>query len=61
MGQLEKEVEQLAQQFLNKEITYSELYMALQKYPSEVRDKGLAMAILNSKENKFQQNTEVAL
>ena len=41
-----KEVETLAERFLNKEITFQEFYMTVQKYPSDIKDRGLTLAIL---------------
>ena len=45
---LTTEIEQLLIKHENGEITYKDLYIELQKYPVEMRDKALALHILAS-------------
>ena len=41
------EIQQLLAKHENGEISYKDLYFALQKYPSAVKDRVLALYILN--------------
>lgn len=41
------EIENLIATYKNGWITYAELYLELQKYPTELKDKALALYILN--------------
>lgn len=45
---LTTEIEQLLIKHDNGEISYKDLYIELQKYPVEARDKALALHILGS-------------
>lgn len=41
-----KEVEELATKAMNDEISFQEFVVEIQKYPSDIKDRGLALAIL---------------
>ena len=46
MTQEQKEIIELLEKEQRKEISYAELYFALQKYPTDVRDRTLALYIM---------------
>lgn len=41
-----QEVEVLATKCMNDEITFQEFITEIQKYPADIKDRGLALAIL---------------
>lgn len=48
---MEQEIVDLINKYKNNEISYKDFYLELQKYPSELRDKVLALYILGGYEN----------
>ena len=46
MTQEQKEIIELLEKEKKKEISYADLYFALQKYPTDVKDRTLALYLL---------------
>lgn len=47
--QMLKEVEDLANKVMNDELTFRDFIIEIQKYPTNIKDRGIALAILKRK------------